>query len=40
LPDGTCEAESYMGDDSVDIGRSIPIKVRVFAKGEEMTIDL
>jgi N-methylhydantoinase B len=40
IPDGTYEAESYMDDDGVEIGRKIPIKVRVIVKGEEMTIDL
>jgi N-methylhydantoinase B len=40
IPDGIYEAESYMDDDGVDIGRKIPIKVRVIVKGEEMTIDL
>jgi N-methylhydantoinase B len=40
IPDGTYEAESFMDDDGVDIGRRIPIKVRVIKKGDEMTIDL
>src|SRR5437762_8569887 len=29
-----------MEDDGVDIGKPVPIKVRVVKKGEEMTIDL
>jgi len=40
IPDGVYEAESFMDDDGVDIGRRIPIKVRVEKKGDEMTIDL
>jgi N-methylhydantoinase B len=40
IPDGTYEAESYMDDDGVELGKPIPIKVRVIVKGEEMTIDL
>jgi N-methylhydantoinase B len=33
------EAESWLDDDGVDIGKRIPIKVKVTVKGEEMTID-
>jgi N-methylhydantoinase B len=40
IPDGVYEAESYMDDDGVEIGRRIPIRVRVIVKGGEMTIDL
>jgi len=40
IPDGTYEAESFMDDDGVDIGRRVPIKVRVEVAGDEMTIDL
>ncbi|OGA03628.1 MAG: 5-oxoprolinase [Betaproteobacteria bacterium RIFCSPLOWO2_02_FULL_62_17] len=40
IPDGTYEAESYMDDDGVEIGRRIPIRVKVIKKGDEMTIDL
>jgi N-methylhydantoinase B len=40
IPDGTYEAESFMDDDGVDIGRRVPIKVRVVVKGDEMTVDL
>jgi len=40
IPDGVYEAESYMDDDGVNIGKPIPIKVRVIVHGEEMTIDL
>ena len=40
IPDGVFEAESYMDDDGVDIGKPVPIKVRVVKKGDEMTIDL
>jgi N-methylhydantoinase B len=40
IPDGVYEAESFMDDDGVDIGKPIPIKVRVVKKGDEMAIDL
>ena len=40
IPDGTYEAESFMDDDGLDIGKRIPIKVKVIKKGDEMTIDL
>jgi N-methylhydantoinase B len=40
IPDGVYEAESFMDDDGVDIGRRIPIRVRVIKSGDEMTIDL
>jgi N-methylhydantoinase B len=40
IPDGVYEAESYMDDDGVDIGKRVPIKVRVIKKGDRMTIDL
>ncbi len=40
IPDGVYEAESWLDDDGVDIGKRIPIKVRVTVKGDEMTIDL
>src|ERR1700758_5240826 len=40
IPDGTYEAESYMDDDGIEIGKKVPIKVRVIVKGDEMTVDL
>ena len=40
IPDGTYEAESYMDDDGVDIGKQVPIKVRVIVEGDEITVDL
>jgi N-methylhydantoinase B len=40
IPDGTYEAESYMDDDGIDVGRKVPIKVRVTVEDDEMTIDL
>ncbi|WP_299451121.1 hydantoinase B/oxoprolinase family protein [uncultured Pigmentiphaga sp.] len=40
IPDGVYEAESFMDDDGVDIGRRIPIRVKVIKQGDEMTIDL
>ncbi len=40
IPDGVYEAESYMDDDGVDVGRNVPIKVKVIVEADEMTIDL
>jgi N-methylhydantoinase B len=40
IPDGVYEAESYMDDDGVEVGRKVPIKVRVVVQGDEMTVDL
>lgn len=40
IPDGVYEAESYMDDDGADVGKRVPIRVRVIVKEEEMTIDL
>ncbi len=40
IPEGTYEAQSYMDDDGIDIGKPVPIKVRVIVKADEMTIDL
>jgi len=40
IPDGVYEAESFMDDDGVNVGKHIPIRVRVEVRGDEMTIDL
>ena len=40
IPDGTYEAELFMDDDALELGKRIPIKVRVTVAGERMTIDL
>jgi N-methylhydantoinase B len=40
IPDGTYAAESFMDDDGIDIGKRVPIRVRVLVKGDEMTVDL
>ena len=40
IPDGVYEAESFMDDDGVNIGKHIPIKVRVEVKADAMTVDL
>jgi N-methylhydantoinase B len=40
IPDGVYEAESYMDDDGIEVGKPVPIKVRVVVKGGEMTVDL
>ncbi len=40
IPDGVYEAESFMDDDGIEIGKHIPIKVKVTVAGDRMTIDL
>ena len=40
IPDGVYEAESFMDDDGVEIGKRVPIKVQVIKKGDRMTIDM
>ncbi len=40
IPDGEYVAESFMDDDGLDIGKRIPIKVKVKVAGDRMTIDL
>jgi len=40
IPDGVYEAQSFMDDDGVEIGRKVPIAVKVEVAGDEMTIDL
>jgi N-methylhydantoinase B len=40
IPDGIYEAESYMDDDGIEIGKRIPIRVKVTVAGDEFTVDL
>jgi len=40
IPDGLYEAEAFMDDDGVQIGRPVPIKVAVGVRDDHMTIDL
>ncbi|HEX7054431.1 MAG TPA: hydantoinase B/oxoprolinase family protein [Burkholderiales bacterium] len=40
IPGGVYEAESQMDDDGVDIGKPVPIRVKVVVKGDAMTVDL
>ena len=40
IPDGVYEAESFMDDDGISVGKPIPIRVRVEVSGDEMTVDL
>jgi N-methylhydantoinase B len=40
IPDGSYEAESYMDDDGVTVGRPIPIRVRITIDGDQMMVDL
>jgi N-methylhydantoinase B len=40
IPDGVYEAESFMDDDGVNLGKHVPIKVRVEVQDDEMTVDL
>jgi N-methylhydantoinase B len=40
IPDGVYQAESFMDDDGVEIGKRVPIRVKVIVQGDQMTIDL
>ena len=40
IPDGVYEAEIFMDDDGVDIGKRVPIRVKVIVSSDEMTVDL
>lgn len=40
IRDGVYEASSFMDDDAVDIGKQVPIKVRIIVKDDVMTVDL
>ena len=40
IPDGVYEAEAFMDDDGIDVGKPVPIGVRVDVAGESMTVDL
>ena len=40
IPDGVYEAESFMDDDGVEIGKPVPIRVKVIVRGDRMTVDL
>jgi len=40
IPDGVYQAESFMDDDGLDVGKPVPIRVKVIVKGDRMTIDL
>jgi N-methylhydantoinase B len=40
IPDGVYEAESFMDDDGVAVGKRIPIRVRVAISGDQMKVDL
>lgn len=40
IPDGEYAAESFMDDDGVELGKKIPIRVKVTVRGDQMTIDL
>ncbi len=39
IPDGTYEASSFLDDDGKDLTKTVPIKVKVEVKGDELTID-
>jgi N-methylhydantoinase B len=40
IPDGVYTAESYMDDDGIEIGKPVPIRVKVEVKGDQMVVDL
>jgi N-methylhydantoinase B len=39
IPDGRYEAASFLDDDGRDFSKTVPIKVRVEVRGDELTID-
>ncbi|SEI85150.1 N-methylhydantoinase B [Azotobacter beijerinckii] len=39
IPDGVYEAESFMDDDGLEVGKRIPIRVKVLVEDDEMTVD-
>jgi len=40
IPDGEYFAQSFMDDDAVDLGRRVPIRVRVTVCGDQMTVEV
>ena len=40
IPDGVYEADSFLDPDGADKTQTVPIKVKVMVKGDDMTIDL
>jgi N-methylhydantoinase B len=40
IPEGIYAAESYMDDDGIEIGKPVPIRVKVEVKGDQMVVDL
>jgi len=40
IPEGVYEAESFLDDDGVDVGRRVHVRVRVVVGGGRMTVDL
>ena len=40
IPDGIYEAQAFMDDDGIEIGKQVPIGVRIEVAGDQMTIDL
>ncbi len=39
IPDGSYESASYLDDDGRDFSKTVPIKVKVEVRGDELTID-
>jgi N-methylhydantoinase B len=40
IPEGTYEAEEFLDDDGMDIGKEIPVRVKVTVKDDSMSVDL
>lgn len=40
IPDGIYEAEAFLDDDGIEIGKPVPVKVKVIIEGSNMTMDL
>jgi N-methylhydantoinase B len=39
IPDGLYEASSFLDDDGKDFNKTVPIKVKIIVRGDELTID-
>jgi N-methylhydantoinase B len=40
IPDGVYEASAFMDDDGINVGKPVPLSVRVLIEGDAMTVDL
>ena len=40
IPDGPYAAEAFVDDDGVEVGKHLPIRVKIIVAGDKMTVDL